>query len=81
MNVDPRVDEARAVLAAHGVSGDVSVEGHEREMAAIRVSADDWARLMGDEGARVAAEVKAAGFRYVALDLAAEDDDDPPVDG
>jgi PP-loop superfamily ATP-utilizing enzyme len=49
----------------------VSVEGHEREIAAVRVPAGAWERLAGDEGARIAAEVKALGFRYVALDLAA----------
>ena len=72
---DPRVAEAERVLAAHGVAADVSVEGHEREIAAVRVGEDAWARMLGDEGAAIAAEVKALGFRYVALDLAPADDD------
>ena len=70
---DPRVAEAERVLAGHGVAADVSVEGHEREIAAVRVAEDAWARMLGDEGAVIAAEVKALGFRYVALDLAPAD--------
>lgn len=77
MTGDPRLPLALAVLAEHGIHGaDVSVEGHEREMAAVRVPAAAWERMMGDEGARIAAAVKAAGFRYVALDLAADDEPD-----
>jgi PP-loop superfamily ATP-utilizing enzyme len=73
---DPRVAEAERVFAAHGVAADVSVDGHEREIAAVRVAEDAWGRMLGDEGAAIAAEVKALGFRYVALDLAPRDDDD-----
>lgn len=71
---DPRVAAAERVLAGHGVAADVSVEGHEREIAALRVAEDAWGRMLGDEGAAIAAEVKALGFRYVALDLAGDDD-------
>jgi PP-loop superfamily ATP-utilizing enzyme len=70
---DPRVAEAERVFAAHGVAADVSIEGHQREIAAVRVGEDAWARLLGDQGAAIAAEVKALGFRYVALDLAPAD--------
>jgi PP-loop superfamily ATP-utilizing enzyme len=73
---DSRVAEAERVLAGHGVAADVSVEGHEREIAAVRVSEDAWGRMLGDEGAAIAAEVKALGFRYVALDLAPRNDDE-----
>jgi PP-loop superfamily ATP-utilizing enzyme len=66
---DPRIAAAERVLARHGVAADVSVEGHEREIAAVRVAEDAWGRMLGDEGAAIAAEVKALGFRYVALDL------------
>ena len=72
---DPRIRAAERVLAGHGVAADVSVEGHEREIAAVRVAEDAWGRMLGDEGAAIAAEVKALGFRYVALDLAAADGD------
>jgi PP-loop superfamily ATP-utilizing enzyme len=70
---DPRIAQAERVLAGHGVAADVSIEGHEREIAAVRVAQDAWARMLGDEGAAIAAEVKALGFRYVALDLAPAD--------
>lgn len=71
MSADERIARAERVLAGHGfVGADVAVEGHEREIAAVRVPAASWERLAGEEGARVAAEVKALGFRYVALDFA-----------
>ncbi|HEX6040769.1 hypothetical protein [Longimicrobium sp.] len=74
MTPDERIDRAERVLAAHGVFGaEVSVEGHEREIAAVRVPDGAWARMMSDEGAAIAAEVKALGFRYVALDLDVDD--------
>ena len=78
--MDGRIAAAERVLAAHGVAGArVSVEGHEREIAAVRVPDGAWPRVLGDEGAAIAAEVKALGFRYVALDLsvAGEDADAP----
>lgn len=69
MTDDPRIAAALRILAEHGVAGaEVSVEGHEGEMAAVRVPADAWDRLLED-GVALAAAVKAAGFRYVALDL------------
>jgi PP-loop superfamily ATP-utilizing enzyme len=75
---DDRIGRAERVLAMHGVYGaEVSVEGHEREIAAVRVPDGAWARMMGDEGAAIAAEVRALGFRYVALDL---DVDGQPAD-
>lgn len=67
---DGRVAEARRVVAEAGIGGAlVSVEGPEREIAAVRVAAGDWDRLVGDEGVRLAERVRALGFRYVALDL------------
>jgi PP-loop superfamily ATP-utilizing enzyme len=67
---DERVARAERLLAARGFAGaEVSVEGHEREIAAVRVPAGAWERLAEDEGV-LATEVKALGFRYVALDLA-----------
>ncbi len=71
---DDRVVVARQALAERGVHGaTVEVEGHEREIAAVRVPAAEWERLMGPDGASIADAVKAAGFRYVALDLAPAD--------
>jgi PP-loop superfamily ATP-utilizing enzyme len=75
MTTDSRIADAERLLAAHGVYGaEVSVEGHEREIAAVRVPDGAWERMMGDEGAALAAEVKALGFRYVALDLSIADE-------
>ena len=80
MTADPRIAQTVRVLVEHGVGGaDVSVEGHEREIAAVRVPGGGWERLLGDEGARIAAAVKQVGFRYVALDL--EIDADPDAIG
>ena len=67
---DERIARAARVLKAHGIAGArVEAEGHEREIAAIRVGPEDWERLLGPDGVALAAAVKAAGFRYVALDL------------
>ena len=77
---DPRIAQAVHVLVEHGVGGaQVSVEGHEQEIAAVRVPDGDWERLLGDEGARIAAAVKQVGFRYVALDLAPDGEPDDAV--
>lgn len=75
MSVAERISAAERALAEAGVHGaSVDAEGHEREIAAVRVPAADWERMMGPEGATIAQAVKAAGFRYVALDLAPADD-------
>lgn len=70
MSADARIARAEAALRAEGINGaSVDVEGHEREMAAVRVPEADWERMMGPAGVRAAEAVKATGFRYVALDL------------
>lgn len=75
MSADERVERARRMLEEIGIpAATVDVEGHEREVAAIRVPAGDWERLVGDEGVRIAERVKSAGFRYVAIDLRPADD-------
>ena len=74
MSADPRIAAAERTLEEHGVHGaSVEVGGHEREIAALRVPEAAWERMMGPDGARIAGAVKAAGFRYVALDLLAGD--------
>lgn len=74
MSTDDRIATAKRALADLGLFGaTVEVEGHQREIAAIRVPAGEWERMMGPDGASVADAVKAAGFRYVALDLAPAD--------
>ena len=71
MSADARIAAAEQALADAGVYGaTVSIEGHEREIAALRVPDGDWARMLGPDGIAIADAVKRAGFRYVALDLA-----------
>ena len=71
MSADARIAAAERALAEHGIHGaTVEVEGHEREIAALRVPEGGWERMMGPDGVRIAGAVKGAGFRYVALDLA-----------
>ncbi|HEX8905276.1 MAG TPA: hypothetical protein VF771_10565 [Longimicrobiaceae bacterium] len=78
MSVDARIAAAERALAEAGVFGaSVEVEGHEREIAAVRIPEDEWERMLGPEGAALAAAVKEAGFRYVALDLAPADEPAP----
>jgi PP-loop superfamily ATP-utilizing enzyme len=67
--VDERIARAGALLAERGIAGEVSVEGHQAEIAALRVAEGAWERMAGEEGAALADELKALGFRYVALDL------------
>jgi hypothetical protein len=75
MSGDARIAGAERALADHGVHGaTVGVEGHQDEIAAIRVPSSEWERMMGPDGAAIASAVKAAGFRYVALDLAPADE-------
>jgi len=75
---DQRIASAERALADAGVYGaSVDVEGHEREIAAVRVPPSEWERMMGPEGVSIAQAVKAAGFRYVALDLAQSDEPSP----
>jgi len=67
---DPRAARVEALLVERGISGArVAAEGHEAEIAALRVPAEAWARVAGPEGAALVEEVKRLGFRYVALDL------------
>lgn len=68
---DPRVARAEALLRARGYpAARVGVDGLEQEIAAVRAPHEEWERLLGSEGAAVAAALRGVGFRYVALDLA-----------
>lgn len=67
--IDERAARAGALLAERGIAGEVSVEGHQAEIAALRVAGGAWERVAGEEGAALVDELKALGFRYVALDL------------
>ncbi|HKP76388.1 MAG TPA: hypothetical protein VJT67_12745 [Longimicrobiaceae bacterium] len=71
MSTDARTVAAERALADHGVYGaTVEVEGHEHDVAVIRVSSGDWERMMSPAALAITDAVKAAGFRYVTLDLA-----------
>ena len=66
---DDRLARAAALLAERGIAGEVAAEGHQAEIAAVRVPADAWDRVAGPDGARLADDLRELGFRYVALDL------------
>jgi len=63
---DPRISAAGDVLRRAGIAGfHVDVAGHARDIAVLHAPPDALARL-----ADLAPEIKALGFRYVAVDLA-----------
>jgi hypothetical protein len=64
---DPRIEAVVAILAREGIEGRIAVAGHARDVAAITAAPAQLARLTG-----VAPEIKALGFRYVALELPEE---------
>lgn len=70
MTADARIAAAERALAEHGLAGAaIAVEGHEREIAALRIPDAEWERMLGPDGIAIANAVKFVGFRYVALDL------------
>src|SRR5690606_12991246 len=67
---DPRLAVAARALAGAGVAdATVTAAGHEGEIAVVTVPRAGWPRLFETETRAAVAAVKAAGFRYVALDL------------
>jgi hypothetical protein len=69
VSADFRAARAAELLAARGIAARVSAEGHEGEIAALRVPAGAIDLLVGGDAGPLAREVKALGFRYVAVDL------------
>lgn len=66
-----RIAAAERVLASHGMAGaSVEIAGQAEEIAAVTVPRAGWDRMLGVEGRRVSEQIRALGFRYVALDLA-----------
>ncbi|MFO7892926.1 MAG: hypothetical protein R6U63_04265 [Longimicrobiales bacterium] len=59
-----RLDEARRVLDEAGIDAPVRAAGTDGEIAAVMGSSD-----LREPLARVAPELQALGFRYVALEL------------
>lgn len=70
MTGDPRAERAERVLAAGGVAGaTVRAAGPDGEIALLALPDEEWPALFAPERRALLDEVKAAGFRYVALDL------------
>jgi len=65
VSADARVAAVEAILAREGIPGSACVAGHAGDVAALSVPAETLARL-----AALAPEIKALGFRYVAVELA-----------
>ncbi len=61
---DTRVAAVEAILAREGIAGRAAVAGFAGDVAALTVGPESLARL-----AELAPEIKALGFRYVALEL------------
>lgn len=62
---DPRVVAVETILAREGIAGRAATAGHAGDVAALTVAPQELARL-----AELAPEIKALGFRYVAVELA-----------
>ena len=62
---DARLAAVEAILAREGIAGQATVAGHMGDVAALAVAPVHLARL-----AELAPEIKALGFRYVAIELA-----------
>ncbi len=65
---DGRIEGIHAILARERIPGSAAVVGHEGDVAALSVPTEHLARL-----AQLAPEIKALGFRYVAVELMPED--------
>jgi uncharacterized protein len=64
-----RIDAAERALRRLGFTT-VRVRHHEHELARLEVPLEDLPRLCGPEArAQLVAELRAAGFRYVTIDL------------
>jgi hypothetical protein len=63
-DVEARVRAVEAILAREGIVGTAAAVGHAHDIASLAVSPEHLPRL-----AEVAPEIKAVGFRYVALEL------------
>ncbi len=61
---DARVAAIEAILAREGIAGSAAVAGFAGDVAALTVAPEWLPRL-----AELAPEIKALGFRYVALEL------------
>ncbi len=67
---DARLAAVEAILAREGIAGRASAAGFADDVAALLVAPEALARL-----AELAPEIKALGFRYVAIELEPEADE------
>ena len=66
-----RLKEVQGVLVRHGVAGArVEVAGHTEEIVALAIPDAMWKRMLGSDGRAISEQIRALGFRYVAVDLA-----------
>ena len=69
--IGDRLIEAERVLMRHGIAGTrVEVAGHAEEIIALAIPDASWERMLGPGGRAISEQIRALGFRYVALDLA-----------
>jgi hypothetical protein len=64
---DERLGPVRDLLAREGMGGEVCVAGPAGEILTVRARPEEHRRL-----ARLAPEIRAAGFRYVTIELDVE---------
>lgn len=69
--LEDRIAAARLLLDREGLGAEVSAEGMDGEIAAVRCETSQRARL-----AILAPEIRSLGFRYVALEPNVEDHHD-----
>lgn len=65
-----RIAAAEKILAEFGLSHpSVREAGHEREVAVISATREDWEALLEPTASETVRNIKVLGFRYVAIDL------------
>jgi hypothetical protein len=65
---DLRLVQARGMLTGEGLAAEVSVAGHAEDVLSVQAPIAQLRQLQA-----LAPELKQLGFRYVALELAAEE--------
>lgn len=69
-DVAARLARAEAVLHQHGCTGArVSAAGIDGEIAAVALPEIRFNALLGEQRESLAEQIRALGFRYVAVDL------------
>lgn len=63
--MDARLRRARALLERAGIAATIEAVGHEGDIAAVRAPASSLVALR-----ELAPDLRALGYRYVAVDLA-----------